>query len=118
MMAARPAIASVNRASIAARSQPELETGTRPWSPPAIAATAATRALATASWARTMPASGAGSLIVLFQVLADGALAAHPLDQALVELPRGIHAAVAQQVAHRHDLGDHGDVLARIERHH
>ena len=29
-----------------------------------------------------------------------------------------LHAGVAKQVHHRHDLGDHGDVLAGVERHH
>src|SRR2546426_3729479 len=41
----------------------------------------------------------------------------HAADEALVEGLGRIHSAVPQQVVHRHDLADHREVLARVERH-
>src|SRR5437879_319866 len=96
--AGRPAIDSSNRAISAARSQPALETASSPCSSPAIDWTAATNALATSAWARTMPTSR--SLIVFFEVLPQHFAVAgrlgrlgpllHARDQPLVESARRI----------------------------
>src|SRR5438552_2826014 len=58
-----------------------------------------------------------GSLIVLLEVLLELAPLRHPLEEAFVEVLRRIHAAVAQQVVHRHHLTDYREILARVERH-
>src|SRR3954471_20350743 len=55
-------------------------------------------------------------LIVLLQVAAHVGRRAHLLLEALVESRRRIHAAVLEQVIQRDHLGDHRDILARIER--
>src|SRR5260370_33860383 len=81
---------------------------------PVIASTAATSDSATAACDTITPRS---SLIVLLEVLPHAALLLERLVQPLVEPLRRIHAAVAQQMVHRHHFTDHGQVLAGIERH-
>src|SRR5216110_1007385 len=110
-----PPIAAVSRAVSAPESQPSLLTETRASSTPVIAATADFSACATAAWDTITPRSG--SLIVLLEVLLELAPLRHPLEEALVEVLRRIHAAVAQQVVHRHHLTDYGEILSRVERH-
>src|SRR5436190_23184451 len=108
-------IAAVSRAVSAPESQPSLLTETRASSTPVIAATADFSACATAACDTITPRSG--SLIVFLEVLLQLAPLRHPLEEALVEVLRRIHAAVAQQVVHRHHLTDDGEILARVERH-
>src|SRR5687768_10883791 len=97
---------------------------------PAICAAAEMSPSANAPWPATMAVGAAGSpgssgapsppaelLIVLLQVLAHVRRLAHAPHQPLVERVRGVHPAVAQQVVHRDHLGDHRDVLSRVERH-
>src|SRR5260370_10130479 len=74
--------------------------------------TAATSGRARAAWETISPRS---SLIVLLEVLLDVGARAHPLEEPLVERPRRVHACVAQQVIHRHDFADDGEVLPRVE---
>src|SRR5260370_36844595 len=74
--------------------------------------TAATSACARAAWETITPRS---SLIVLLEVLLDVGARAHPLEEPLVERPRRVHARVAQQVVHRDDFADDGEVLPRAE---
>src|SRR5256885_1513254 len=109
-----PAIAAVSRAVSAPESQPSLLTETRASSTPVIAATADFSACATAACDTITPRSG--SLIVLLEVLLQLAPFRHTLEEALVEVLRRIHAAVAQQVVHRHHLTDYGEILSRVER--
>src|SRR5207249_7880273 len=111
-----PPIAAVRRSARARSSQPSLLTGNNASSTPAIAATAATRDWATAEWDTTMPRSG--SLIVFLEILFHFGPLPHGADQALVEGLGRVHTAVAEQVVHRHDLADHGEVLARVQGHH
>src|SRR3989454_5037046 len=113
--AGRPSIASASRVVSAPESQPSLLTGTSASPMPVMAATAARSAWATAACDTITPRSG--SLIVLLEVLLQLALLGHAADEALVEGLGRIHSAVPQQVVHRHDLADHREVLARVERH-
>src|SRR5712692_1540277 len=107
--------AAVSRADSAPESQPSLLTGTSALRTPAIAATADTSASATAACDTITPRSG--SLIIFLEIRLQLPLLGHAPDQAVVERLRRVYAAVAQQVRHRHDLADHRQVLARVERH-
>src|SRR2546422_713603 len=113
--AGRPPIARMRRSVSAPESQPSFDTGTSASLTPVIAATAASSAWATAACVTITPRSG--SLIVFLEVLLQLASLRHALQQALVELPRRVDAAVALQMVHRHHLADHGEILARVERH-
>src|SRR5438093_5421330 len=108
-------IACVRRSASAPVSQPSLDTGTSASRTPVIAATAASRACATAAWETITPRSG--SLIVFLEILLELTALGKPLEQPVVECPRRIHATVAQQVIHRDDLTHHREVLPRVERH-
>src|SRR6266566_2646873 len=108
-------IAWLRRSARAPVSQPSFDTGTSASRTPVIAATAASRACATAAWETITPRSG--SLIVFLEILLELAALGEPLEQPVVERPRRIHAAVAQQVIHRDDLTHHREVLPRVERH-
>src|SRR6266487_5514791 len=108
-------IACVRRSARAPVSQPSFDTGTSASRTPVIAATAARRAWATAACETITPRSG--SLIVFLEILLELAAFGEALEQPVVERPRRIHAAVAQQVVHRDDLTDYRQVLSRVERH-
>src|SRR5205823_9381918 len=109
-----PAIACVRRSASAPVSQPSFDTGTSASSTPVIAATAASSAWATAACDTITPRNG--SLIVLLEILLQLAALREALEEPVVEGARRVHAAVAEQVVHRHDLADHGQVLAGVER--
>src|SRR5439155_948026 len=94
--------------------QPSFDTGTSASWTPVIAATAASKAWATAACDTITPRSG--SLIVFLEILLELAALGETLEQPVVEQARRIHAAVPQQVVHRNDLTDHGQVLPRVER--
>src|SRR5207247_5776829 len=106
-------IACVRRSARAPVSQPSFETGTSASRTPVIVVTAETRAWATAACETITPRSG--SLIVFLEVFLELAALGEALEQPVVERPRRIHAAVAQQVVHRDDLTDHRQVLPRVE---
>jgi len=89
-------IACVRRSARAPVSQPSFDTGTSASRTPVIAATAATKAWATAACETITPRSG--SLIVFLEIFLELATLGETLEQAVVERPRRIHAAVAQQV--------------------
>src|SRR2546423_12049707 len=108
-------IARVRRAASAPVSQPSSDTGTSASFTPVIAATAASRAWATAACDTITPRNG--SLIVLLEILLQLAALREALEQPVVERAGRVHAAVAEQVVHRHDLADHGQILAGVERH-
>src|SRR2546423_12850115 len=110
-----PPIAWVRRAASAPVSQPSSDTGTSASFTPVIAATAASRAWATAACDTITPRNG--SLIVLLEILLQLAALREALEQPVVERAGRVHAAVAEQVVHRHDLADHGQILAGVERH-
>src|SRR5258708_4444682 len=55
------------------------------------------------------------SFIVFTEIAADGRLVAHLSDERLVEPLGRVDTAPLQQMMHRDDFGDHGDVLAGIE---
>src|SRR5256886_15942632 len=114
-MAGLLSIACVRRSARAPVSQPSFDTGTSASRTPVITVTAASRAWATAACETITPRSG--SLIVFLEILLELAALCETLEQPIVERPRRIHAAVAQEVVHRDDLTDHGQVLARVERH-
>src|SRR5207237_1815200 len=90
-------------------------TGTAASSTPVIAATAASSACAPAAADTITPRNG--SLIVLLEVLLQLSALRQALEQPVVERAGRVHAAVAEQVVHRDDLADHGQVLAGVERH-
>src|SRR5256885_10048860 len=108
-------IACVRRSASAPVSHPSFDTGTSASFTPVIAATAASSAWATAACDTITPRKG--SLIVLLEILLQLAALGEPLEQPVVERARRVHATVAQQVVHGHDLADHGQVLAGVERH-
>src|SRR5213592_591155 len=108
-------IARARRAARAPESHPSLLTATSASLTPVIAATADNSACATAACETITPR--VGSLIVFLEILQHFAALGHAVEQPLVELPRGVDAAVAQQMVHRHDLADHRQVLAGVERH-
>src|SRR5206468_4650860 len=114
-MAGLSSIARASRSASAPESQPSLLTATSASLTPVIAATAARSASATAACETITPR--VASLIVLLEVLQHLAPLGHAVEQPLVELPRGVDAAVAQQMVHRHDLADHRQVFAGVERH-
>src|SRR5438094_8038748 len=107
--------ASASMRNSASRSQPSLLTGTKASLTPVMFSTAAISALATAAWETITPRSGL--LIVPLQVLLKLPRLSHALEQALVEPLGRVHAAVAQQVMHRHHLADYREVLPGVERH-
>src|SRR2546423_13743735 len=108
-------IARVRRSASAPVSHPSFDTGTSASFTPVIAATAASSAWATAACDTITPRKG--SLIVLLEILLQLAALGEPLEQPVVERAGRVHATVAQQVVHGHDLADHGQVLAGVERH-
>src|SRR5947208_7621395 len=108
-------IAWVRRSASAPVSHPSFDTGTSASFTPVIAATAASSAWATAACDTITPRRG--SLIVLLEILLQLAALGEPLEQPVVERAGRVHATVAQQVVHGHDLADHGQVLAGVERH-
>src|SRR5881628_3296062 len=112
--AGRAPIAAVSRAARAPESQPSFDTGTSASPTPVMTFTAATNAWATAEWETITPLNG--SLIIFLEVFLQLAPLRHPLEQPLVEGPCRVDAAVAQQMVHRHDLADHGQVLPWVER--
>src|SRR5207249_12284565 len=98
-------IAWLRRSARAPESQPSFDTGTSASRTPVIAATAASRACATAAWETITPRSG--SLIVFLEILLELTALGEPLEQPILECPRRIHGAVAQQVIRRrHSTGD------------
>src|SRR2546428_534221 len=101
--------ASASMRNSASRSQPSLLTGTKASLTPVMFSTAAISALATAAWETITARSGL--LIVPLQVLLQLPRLSHALEQALVEPLGRVHAAVAQQVIHRHHL-EHAFALA------
>src|SRR5213594_1758044 len=109
-----PAMAWLRRSASAPVSQPSFDTGISASFTPVIAATAASRAWATAACETMTPRRG--SLIVFLEILLELAALGETLEQPVVEGARRIHAAVAQQVVHGNDLTDHGQVLPRVER--
>src|SRR2546422_6098081 len=113
--AGRPPIARMRRSVSAPESQPSFDTGTSASLTPVCSSDLASSAWATAACVTITPRSG--SLIVFLEVLLQLASLRHALQQALVELPRRVDAAVALQMVHRHHLADHGEILARVERH-
>src|SRR5207247_5660293 len=110
-----PAMAWLRRSASAPVSQPSFDTGTSASFTPVIAATAASRAWATAACETMTPRRG--SLIVFLEVFLQLAALGKSLEEPVVERACRIHSAVAQQVVHRHDLAHDREVLARIERH-
>src|SRR6267142_63388 len=109
-----PPAASRSRSPSSAVPQPSLEIGVSAPSMPVIAVTASTIAFATAACDTMTPRS---SLIIFLEVTLHPALLPHAPNQALVARVRRVHTAVAQQVSHRDDFADHGQILPRIERH-
>src|SRR4029077_10341848 len=107
--AGRPSMARVRRSVSAPLSHPSFETGTSASLTPVIAATALSSACATAACDTITPRSG--SLIVFLEVLLQLAPVGETLDQPVVERTRRIYATVAQEMIHRHDLTDYGEVL-------
>src|SRR5690348_16386384 len=104
----------MSRSVSAPLSHPSFETGTRASFTPVIAATALKRACATAACDTITPRRG--SFIVLLEILLQLAAVGEALDQTVVEGARRVHPAIAEQVIHRHDLTDYGEVL-RSEEH-
>src|ERR1041385_221428 len=82
---------------------------------PVIFCTADFMPTANSPWPITIALASSPLLIDLFEVFPDFGRGAHLLLEPLVEARRRIHSAVFQQVIQRDHLGDHGDVLARIE---
>src|SRR5690349_21090173 len=113
--AGRPSMARMSRSVSAPVSHPSFETGTRASFTPVIAATAVSNACATAACDTITPRRG--SLIVLLEILLQLAAVGKALDQTVVEGACRVHPAIAEQVIHRHDLTDYGEVLARVEGH-
>src|SRR5438094_1430336 len=105
----------MSRSVSAPLSHPSFETGTRASFTPVIAPTAVSNACATAACDTITPRRG--SLIVLFEILLQLAAVGEAFDQTVVEGARRVHPAIAEQVIHRHDLTDYGEVLARVEGH-
>src|SRR5215203_496316 len=87
---------------------------------PVICPTADTRPAAKSPWpamsARASPAAS-DSLIVFHQVLPNVGCLAHASDEPFVERLGRVHAAVTQEMIHRDDFGDHGDVLPGVQEH-
>src|SRR5688500_7930075 len=110
---------SRSSASMSSPPSPVLLRGSSRLPRPVIRSTADRRPAESSPWPATSAraASGVPLLIVLHQVLAHVGLATHLRDQSIVEPFRRIDAAVAQQQVERDHLGEHGDVLARVERH-
>src|SRR5512146_3455295 len=108
-----PPMAASMRAASARGSQPSWLTATSALSTPLIARTAVTSAAASSACETTAPRN---SLIVLFEILPQRGPLVHLTDQTVVEVLCRVHAAVAQQVAHGHDLADHREILSRVER--
>src|SRR5258705_12217951 len=94
---------------------PLTSMGSRSSPRPVTASTAEIRPAAKSPWPATSARFAVGSLMVLTQVAIDLGLVAHLLDQRLVETLGGIDAAPLEEMMHRDHLGDHGDVLSRIE---
>src|SRR6188768_4390324 len=74
------------------------------------------RPAAKSPWPATSARMPDESLMVFAEIAADLGLVAYLLNQRLVEPPRWIDAAPLQEMVHGDHLGDHGDVLAGIER--
>src|SRR4051812_2916448 len=95
-----------------------LESGTNASPRPVICPTADTIPAAKSPWPATSArAADSGSLNVFDQVLPNVNGFAHPADEALVERLGRIHAAVAQEMVHRDDFSDHGDVFPGVQEH-
>src|SRR5207244_13470456 len=90
------------------------ETGARGPVPRGIAGRAGSNVCAAAACDTITPRRG--SLIVFLEILLQLPALGETLDQAVVEGARRVHPAVPQQVVHRHDLTDYGEVLAGVER--
>src|SRR5512137_1291615 len=112
---ARSPTAARIRSSRAPRSHPVFETGLSTPRTPLICSAASTNAPASDPWQTTTPWS---SFIVVLQVLPHPAPLLHAPDQPLVERGGDVDAGIAEEMHHRDDLGDHRDVLARVEGHH
>src|SRR5690349_6289704 len=83
---------------------------------PVTASTAEMRPAAKSPWPATSARFAVGSLMVVTEIAADLGLVTHLLDQRFVEALGGIDAAPLEKMVHGDHLGDHGDVLAGIER--
>src|SRR5512144_1007559 len=83
---------------------------------PVTASTAEIRPAAKSPWPATSARTPDRSLMVFAEIATDLGLVAHLLDERRVEALGGIDAAPLEKMVHGDHLGDHGDVLAGIER--
>src|SRR5436190_4859479 len=83
---------------------------------PVTASTAEIRPAAKSPCPATSARTPDASLMVFTEIAADLGLVPHLSDQRLVEPLGGVDAAPLQKMVHGDHFGDHGDVLAGIER--